>query len=192
MQHPISFSLLPFIHPFILSSLSFPIFIFVSIFLFISYSCIPQARQALWQLPRVRYTPLDSLLREMAVEPDQCLLRTRLPYPVPTVCLLSPQPSKGPQLSSKHVFFFFVLPVFGIFPKVPAHSPGSNYKHSYFLRLFLELLSPAFREYSPGWGEIATRLRAPVCQNSTMLFKCLLCTGMTMSVMKKMTSNFRA
>ena len=149
MQHPISFSLLPSIHPSIPSSLSFPIFIFVSIFLFINYSCIPQACQALWQLPWVRYSPLDSLLREITVEPDQWLLRTRHPYPVPTVCLLSPQPSKGPQLSFNPPCFF-VLPVFGIFPRVPAHSPGSDYKHSSFLRLFLELLSPAFREYSPG------------------------------------------
>ena len=147
MQHPISFSLLPSIHPSIPSSLSFPIFIFVSIFLFINYSRIPQACQALWQLPWIRYSPLHSLLREITVEPDQWLLRTRFP----TVCLLSPQPSKGPQLSfNPFFFFFFVFPVFGIFPRVPAQSPGSDYKHSSFLQLFLELLSPAFREYSPG------------------------------------------
>lgn len=188
MQHPISFSPLPSIHPSF--PLSFPIFVFVSIFLFISYSCIPQACQALWQLPGVRYSPLNSLLREITVEPDQWLLRTRLPYPVPTVCLLSPQPSKDP--SFHLTFFFLVLPVFGIFPRVPAHSPGRDDKHSYFLRLFLELLSPAFREYSPEWGQIATQLHAPVRKNSPMLLKRLLYTGMMMSVMKKMTSNFRA
>ena len=104
MQHPISFSLLPSIHPSIPSSLSFPIFIFVSIFLFINYSRIPQACQALWQLPWIRYSPLHSLLREITVEPDQWLLRTRFP----TVCLLSPQPSKGPQLSFNPFFLFFL------------------------------------------------------------------------------------
>ena len=112
--------------------------------------------------------------------------------PLPRPYSLSPEPSalQGPQLSPN--IFFLVLPVFGIFPRVPAHNPGRDDKHSYFLRLFLELLSPAFREYSPEWGQIATQLHAPVRKNSPMLLKRLLYTGMMMSVMKKMTSNFRA
>lgn len=107
IKHPLVFYN-PSIHPSIASihpsfSLpSFPVFVFVSIFLLINYLLILSAGQARYQLLWIKGSPPDPFLRKNTFKPDQgCSGPGPFPYPHS----LFPEPSKAPQLSLRHFFF---------------------------------------------------------------------------------------